>query len=380
MAEPRTTGNSGRNHQNGVLRALRAVNRVLPHNPARSGSNGASPPDLKKKLPVVDCGLYVDGHRVKGRPDYADALREAEKHHNAFVWLGLKEPTEEQMQELAEVFELHPLAVEDAVTAHQRPKLERYGETMFVVLKTARYVEHPELTATSEVVETGDVMLFIGRHFVLTVRHGDACHLSGVRAELDQSDADLLRQGPWAVFHAVCDNIVDRYLEVAEAIEDDIDEIEADVFTPGATDVRRIYNLKREIIEFKRAVVPLARPLDALYSGRIGGVPLEIRRYIRDIADHVRQVTEMQMGFDDLLNSALQADLAQIGVQQNNDMRKISAWVAMAAVPTMIAGIYGMNFDFMPELKWHFGYFAVLLVMAAAVALIYWLLRRSRWL
>jgi magnesium transporter len=361
------------------LRAqVRAVSRVLPRN------GTSKPPDFDdcepKELPVVDCGLYIDGVRQPGTLDYADALQEAERHHNGFVWLGLKEPSAGQMDELAKVFDLHPLAVEDAVVAHQRPKLERYGDTMFLVLKTARYVEHPALTATSEVVETGDVMLFIGRHFVVTVRHGDACHLSGVRAELDDSKPELLKQGPWAVFHAVCDNIVDRYLEVAEAIETDIDEIEADVFSSGATDVRRIYNLKREVIEFKRAVVPLARPLEVLMSGQTGGVPQEIRRYIRDIADHVRQVTEMQLGFDDLLNSALQADLAQIGVQQNNDMRKISSWVAIAAVPTMLAGIYGMNFEHMPELKWTYGYYGILLVMAGACGLIYWLLRRSNWL
>ncbi|WP_425551946.1 magnesium/cobalt transporter CorA [Fodinicola feengrottensis] len=357
---------------------MRAISRVLPR--TNAGHHHGTEPKESAELPIIDCGLYIEGVREPGTVDYREALREAEKHHNSFVWLGLKEPTEAHMDELAEVFGLHPLAVEDAVVAHQRPKLERYGETMFVVLKTARYVEHPALTATSEVVETGDVMLFIGKHFVLTVRHGDACHLSGVRADLDNSHEDLLKQGPWAVFHAVCDNIVDRYVEVAEAIEDDIDEIEADVFSSGATDVRRIYNLKREVIEFKRAVIPLARPLEALHSGQVGGVPLEIRRYIRDIADHVRQVTEMQLGFDDLLNSALQADLAQIGVQQNNDMRKISAWVAIAAVPTMLAGIYGMNFDHMPELRWAYGYPAILLVMAGVCLLLYRMFRRSGWL
>jgi magnesium transporter len=327
----------------------------------------------------VDCGLYVDGVRKAGRVDYHEALKEARRQPNAFVWLGLHEPTSEEFADIAATFELHPLAVEDAVKAFQRPKLERYADMTFVVLKTARYVGHVELTATTEVVETGDVMLFIGPNYVVSVRHGDACKLAGVRAGLE-GDKELLQHGPWAVFHAVTDSIVDVYLDVVGAIEDDIDEVEVAVFGRSSTDVQRIYQLKRELVEFKRAVLPLARPLDQLTSGTVPSVPLEIRRYIRDIADHHSRVTEQVASFDDLLTSILQASLAQVAIQQNNDMRKISAWVAIAAVPTMIAGVYGMNFDYMPETKWVFGYPLIVAVMVGVCVSMYRAFRRSGWL
>jgi len=364
----------------GVARALaapvRAVGRVLPRPMVR---HPLSTDSARQGSAVVDCGLYIDGERRSGRIGYAEAFEEARRHSNGFVWLGLHEPTEEEFADIAATFDLHPLAVEDAVKAFQRPKLERYAEVTFVVLKTARYVGHTELTATTEVVETGDVMLFIGRNYIVSVRHGDACKLGGVRASLDEHK-DLLLHGPWAVFHAITDRIVDVYLEVVEAIEDDIDEVEVGVFSRSSTDVQRVYQLKREIVEFKRAVLPLARPLEALTSGQVPSVPLEIRRYIRDIADHHSRVTEQVASFDDLLTSILQASLAQVGIQQNNDMRKISAWVAIAAVPTMIAGVYGMNFDYMPETKWQFGYPLIVGVMVAACATMYRAFRRSNWL
>ena len=347
--------------------------RAAPPEPAAEAEHPELPPS------VVDCALYVGGVRQPGMLHYREALARARQTGDGFVWLGVHEPTEEEFADIAATFHLHPLAVEDAVKAHQRPKLERYTEMTFVVLKTARYCEHDELTETSEVVETGDVMLFIGAEYVVSVRHGDACQLDRVRAELE-SHAELLAHGPWAVFHAVTDSIVDRYNEVVEAIEDDIDEVEAGVFSREATNVQRIYHLKRELLEFKRAVVPLGRPLEMLLSGQVPSVPLEIQRYIRDVADHVQRVTDSVAGFDDLITSILQADLAQIGLQQNNDMRKISAWVAIAAVPTMIAGIYGMNFDHMPEKHWVLGYPMVMVLMATICGLMYRAFRRSRWL
>jgi magnesium transporter len=349
---------------------------VLTSPPAESGE---APEDHPLPPSVVDCGLYIDGVRQPGTRHYAEAFAEAQRTGDGFVWLGVHEPTAEEFAEIAETFGLHPLAVEDAVKAHQRPKLERYSDMTFVVLKTARYCEHDELTDTSEVVETGDVMLFIGAEYIVSVRHKDACRLTGVRAVLEER-SDLLRHGPWAVFHGITDNIVDRYEEVVQAIEDDIDEVENGVFSRNATDVRRIYHLRRELLEFKRAVVPLGRPLEMLVSGQVPSVPLEIQRYIRDVADHQQRVTDSVAAFDDLLTSILQADLAQIGIQQNNDMRKISSWVAIAAVPTMIAGIYGMNFEHMPELRWRYGYLFVLLLMATVCGALYRAFRRSGWL
>jgi magnesium transporter len=336
---------------------------------------------------IVDCGLYLDGVRQPERMHYAEALARAREHGHGFVWLGLKEPTGAQLAGIAETFGLHELAVEDAVKSGQRPKVERYGEMIFCALRTARYVEHEELTESSEVVETGDMMMFIGEHFIITVRHGDACRLAGVRSQLDRR-GDLLRHGPWSVAYAVYDLVVDVYLDVVASMEDDIDVVEEVVFAPERSDqrrsrsnrIQRVYQLKRELMEFKRAVLPLQRPLSGLVNREVIELPKEIRRYFRDVLDHLNRAAEQVVYFDDLLNSILQARLAQVSVDQNNDMRKIAAWAGIAAVWTAIAGVYGMNFEYMPELGWRFGYPGVMALMLVASALLYRLFRRSGWL
>ncbi len=368
---------NGRGLSRAFTAPVRAVSKVLP----RTGGAVTPPrPPRARHSAIVDCGLYIDGIRQPGQWDYTDALTEARKRDEAFVWVGLHEPDGDEFADLAQTFDLHELAVEDTIKSYQRPKVERYGEITFAAVRTARYVEHAELTETSEVVETGDVMLFIGPHFVITVRHGDACRLAPVRTELE-GKGELLAQGPWAVFHAVVDRIVDLYLDVAAAIEQDIDEMEAGVFGRGGGGrIQRLYQLKRELVEFKRAVVPLSRPLDALVSGRIPGVPSEIRRYIRDVADHLSRTVEQVVTFDDLLNSILQARLAQLSVDMNNDMRKIAAWAAILAVPTAVAGIYGMNFQHMPELSWTYSYPVVLVVILVICIFLYRIFRRSGWL
>jgi magnesium transporter len=328
---------------------------------------------------IVDCGLYVDGERRSGQLGYAEAFEQACRIPNAFVWLALHDPKSDEFADIAATFGLHELAVEDAVMAAQRPKLERYGSVTFVVVKTALYLIHEEVTHATELVQIGDVMVFVGANFVITVRHGFASQLRRVRAQLE-SRPDLLVHGPWAVFHAVTDQIVDTYVEVVDAIEDDIEELEGKVFSRDTTDIQRIYQLKREVVQLKRAVMPLARPLDGLTGGVVTEVPQRIREYIRDIADHHHRVTDQIASYDDLLNSILTARLAQTGVQQNNDMRKISAWVAIGAVPTAAAGIYGMNFDFMPELRWRFGYPVVLVVVMVICGLLYRQFKRTGWL
>ncbi|MGW0435697.1 magnesium/cobalt transporter CorA [Micromonospora sp. NPDC003197] len=344
------------------------------------GSQQQSPTTIPDRSAVVDCALYIDGVRQAGDWDYAEALTRAQQRRDAFVWLGLHQPSLAEMTSIAASYGLHELAVEDAVKAEQRPKLEHFGEVSFLALRTARYVAHGELTENSDVVETGQVMLFIGPHFVISVRHGDACRLTPIRADLE-SKRELLAHGPWAVAYAITDRVVDLYLEVSDRVEDDLDTLETQVFAPHTHGrIQRIYQMKRELVEFKRAVVPLQRPLMTLTAQVNREVPREIRRYFRDVQDHLTRTVEQVNSYDDLLNSILQARLAQVTVEQNNDMRKIAAWAAIAAVWTAIAGIYGMNFDVMPETKWTYGYPVVLALMLGSSLVLYRMFRRNGWL
>ncbi|MFD9331559.1 magnesium/cobalt transporter CorA [Streptomyces sp. NPDC060065] len=330
---------------------------------------------------VVNCVAYQDGARVPGGRDLVDTVERVRKKSDGFVWLGLHEPTDREFAGIADLFDLHPLAVEDAVEAHQRPKLERYGETLFAVFKTVCYVEHKELTATSEVVNTGEIMVFVGPDFVITVRHGRHGSLGPLREELE-SDPQQLSKGPAAVLHAIADHVVDDYVNVTDSVQADIDQVEADVFAENGAraDAGRIYQLKRELLELKRAVVPLARPVQELATRPIRVVDPEIQAYFRDVSDHLLRVTEQVASFDELLNSILQAHLAQVTVAQNEDMRKITAWAAVIAVPTMVCGVYGMNFDNMPELHWRFGYPLVIGVITVACLVLYRGFRRNGWL
>jgi magnesium transporter len=328
---------------------------------------------------LVDCAVYRDGRRLPGRRDYETALDEV-RRHGGFVWIGLHEPTEVELSGIAQRFDLHPLAVEDAIQAHQRPKLERYDEMLFAVLKTVRYVQHHEHAATSEVVETGEVMVFLGRDYVITVRHGHHGDLRALRRRLE-SDPELLNHGPSAVLHAIADRIVDDYLAVTRALQDDIDEVETMVFTAvRRRDVGRVYQLKREVLELKRAVAPLAAPMHLLAERPMRLVDPDIREYFRDVGDHVARVSEQVADFDSLLTSIVQANLAQVTTEQNEDMRKISAWVAILAVPTAVAGIYGMNFRDMPELRSAWGYPMALGAMAVSALVLYVVFKRREWL
>jgi magnesium transporter len=343
-------------------------------NPGQVSFDGQNPSS------VVDCGVYVDGRRLPGDFTPDQALNEACRRDGAFVWLGLHQPQESEMAAIAQVYGLHELAVEDAVKAEQRPKLEQFNDVHFLVLRTARYVPHQELTESSQVVETGQMMIFIGERFVITVRHGDASEMAPVRADLEKQRVALLQQGPWAVAYAVTDRVVDHYLEVADDFEADLDTIEEGVFSRDRiAPIQQVYQLKRELVEFRRAVVPLQRPLASITSSQ-GVVPKEIRRYFRDVQDHLTRTVEQVSSYDDLLNSILQARLAQVTVDQNNDMRKIASWAAIATVWTAFAGIYGMNFDYMPELGWKYGYPALIALLSLVTVALYRALRRNGWL
>lgn len=366
-----------------MIRDLRAAVR-----PAVRRVSHAFTSDEAPSSAVVDCAVYRDGRRLSDRYGLGEALDTVRASGQGFVWIGLHEPTEEEFSGIAARFGLHPLAVEDAVHAHQRPKAERYDDTLFTVFKTIRYVEHAEPAANSEIVGSGEIMVFTGREFVITVRHGGHGSLRALRHRLEDRP-DLLAKGPSAVLHAIADQVVDDYLSVADAVQDDIDEVEMEVFSHGpggtagrrrGTDAGRIYQLKREVLEFKRAVSPLLRPMQQLSERPMRLIDPEIQKYFRDVADHMARVNEHVVAFDDLLNSILQANLAQVTVAQNEDMRKISAWVAIIAVPTMVCGIYGMNFDHMPELHWRYGYPAVLAVTLAVCTAIHRGFRRNGWL
>ncbi|HEX6919012.1 MAG TPA: magnesium/cobalt transporter CorA [Actinomycetes bacterium] len=323
---------------------------------------------------IVDCAVYRRGVRETAGPDIADALAALRTEGDGFIWLGMHEPTFDELTEVADKFKLHPLAVEDAVKAHQRPKVEEYQDSLFIVMKTVRYVEE------TQQIELGDVMLFVGDAFVVTVRHGEGRALSEIRHRLE-NEREILDCGPSAVVYAVCDRIVDDYTDIAFAVEEDIEEVEERVFSPERTNnAGRIYNLKREIIEFRRAVRPLVEPMARLATGQVEEIHERLRPFFRDVADHAVRAAEQVDSFDDLLTSVLNANLAQVAVQQNSDMRRISAWVAILAVPTMIAGVYGMNFNDMPELRWRFGYPMAIGLMAVICTVLYRLFKRSGWL
>ncbi len=329
---------------------------------------------------VVDCAVYVDGHRLPGRWTHDGALAEVRRRDDGFVWIGLHEPDEEQITSIAEVFGLHELAVEDAVHAHQRPKLERYEDMLFMVLKTVCYIGHDQPGTENQIVETGEVMVFVGPDFVITVRHGKHSSLKDVRSRLED-DPEQLALGPAAVLHSIADRVVDTYLDVTEAIEDDIDEMEAQVFTPRSTmDAEQIYVMKREVLELRRAAMPLATPLRKLTEGYSALIPHDVRSYFRDVEDHLVTVVERVAGFNELLTTLVDAALAKITMQQNNDMRKITSYAALITVPTMIAGLYGMNFDYIPGQSQPFGFLSVLIGSVLVCAFLFRQFRRNHWL
>jgi magnesium transporter len=350
---------------------------------------------------IVDSAIYVDGRRV-AEPSSLQELYEATRQHKGLAWIGLYEPTDEEFSSVAKEFGLHPLAVEDAIKAHQRPKLERYGETLFVVLRTARYIDETER------VEFGEIHAFVGPDFVVTVRHGKPSTLDRVRQRLE-STPELLRRGPEAILYAIMDQVVDDYTPVVAGLENDIDEIETEVFGGNAGVSRRIYELSREVIEFQRTVKPLPAMLSALIAGfEKYGVDSELQRYLRDVQDHAIRTSEQVAGFRELLNNILSVNLTLVGLQQNEEVKvltesaieqneevkaltevsieqndqvkRISAWAAILFAPTLVGTIYGMNFEYMPELHWRLGYpFALMLMLAISVSL-YVVFKRRGWL
>ncbi|WKD57697.1 Magnesium transport protein CorA [Corynebacterium capitovis DSM 44611] len=324
------------------------------------------------------CRVFVDGKRLPGDARINHALQITEQHDNAFVWLSLREPTQQQMMRIAEIFDLHDLIVDDVVDAHQRPKVERYDDQLFMVVRSVYYRDDEEVDDAREIISTGEVQIVVGPTFAITIRHN--APLPDLTAELEE-DEELAILGPPAVAWKVSDYVVDNYLRVTQLLGADVDELENEVFTPRrAINIDKIYMYKREILEMRHAIDPLA---PALRNGLTNNKDLlrkSLRSYFRDVQDNATIVSDSVSGYDERLSSLLDASVAKVSMQQNSDMRTISAVVGMAAAPTMLAGIYGMNFTYMPELSWKWGYPVVLAAMVAVMALMYWWFRRNNWL
>ncbi|HVU71520.1 MAG TPA: magnesium and cobalt transport protein CorA [Mycobacteriales bacterium] len=366
-------------HRAGTLTRVTGIARRGTR-PRRTRTRDRAVDEPQRTSPlVVDCGVYEGGRRLAGRLDPAAALQQARAKPGRFVWLGLFEPTDAELTEIAAIYGLHPLAVEDAVNAHQRPKVDEYDDMVFAVLKSIRYVEHDKITDKTEVVETGEVEVFLGADFVVTVRHGAACPLDGVRNRLEH-DRDLLALGPAAVLYAVADHVVDDYEVVVDEVHGDLDEVEARVFgSRRGEDSQNVYQLKRELLEFKRAVVPLIRPIAQMVSGEFELIPEQIEDYLRDVEDHLLRVVEQLGGADELLSSILNANLTQLALQQNDDMRKMTAWAGIIAVPTAITGFYGQNIPY-PGFGAHHGFYVSTGLIVGGMGYLYWLFKKKKWL
>lgn len=322
---------------------------------------------------IVDIALYEQGRRVEAGQDISDLVARA-RTNNGFVWIGLAEPDQAEFDLVVGELNFHPLAVEDAINANQRPKIEDYEGLTFFVLKTVFFDQ------SQQEITTGELMCFIDRNFIVIVRHGAGHPLATVRHDLE-AKPELMQLGPFAVLHAVADRVIDGYLAIAQSLEQEVVSVENKVFNgKRQTFSQEIYFLKREIIEFKHAIEPLILPISRLVSGISAEVPEEIKPFFRDTSDHLLQACEQATGLDSLITSVLQADLAHIQVQQNIDVRRISAWVALASGPTMLAGIYGMNFHHMPELSTRYGYYVVLGVMLGLTGFLYRQFKKADWL
>lgn len=322
---------------------------------------------------IVDYALYQNGYRY-GAPSNLGELISKARTDGGFVWLGLAEPTEAEFEKIAKDFQIHPLAVEDAISAHQRPKFEEFPNVQAMVLKTAFYEEKGSL------ISTGEILCFIGSYFIVVVRHGSGAPLVHTRQQLE-ANPEQLAKGPYAVLHAILDHVIDCYIDISVELENDVTQAEQKVFGEARVSAsQEIYLLKREVIEFRHAIDPLLAPLQQIASIGARNIPSELTPFFRDTLDHLARASDAAAGLDSLLSSALQAEIAQVQLQQNEDMRKITSYVALASVPTMVAGIYGMNFDTMPELRWQYGYPAVIGSLLLITAFLYRKFKKSGWL
>ncbi|GLF97949.1 magnesium and cobalt transport protein CorA [Streptomyces yaizuensis] len=359
-----------------------------PPGPPTPAAPGADCPVPQDRASVVEAVVYRDGHRVAEPDSLAETYRRLRAYPDGMAWIGLHRPTAEELLSLAAEFDLHELAVEDALEAHQRPKLERYGDTLFVVLRAARYLD------AQEEVDFGELHVFLGKDFLITVRHSAAPDLSAVRRRMEETP-ELLALGPEAVLYAILDAVVDGYAPVVAGVQNDIDEIETEVFGGDPAVSRRIYELAREMVEFQRATSPLLGMLQGLMAGFTKyGIDEELQSHLRDVADHVTHTSERVDGFRQALADILTVNatlvtqqqnaemraLAEAGFEQNEEIKKISSWAAILFAPTLVGTVYGMNFDHMPELHWVGGYPFAIALMAVVCTSLYVVFKRRDWL
>jgi magnesium transporter len=323
--------------------------------------------------PVIDCAAYCAGARVADLG--IEQIRGALSRDDQFVWLGLYEPEQDVLRKVQQQFGLHDLAVEDAYNAHQRPKLELYEDSLFIVLRTVH------MSASSHQLEFGETHVFLGHNYLVTVRHGSLRSHIGVRQRCE-STPHLLAKGPGYVLYALMDFVVDQYLPVVQQIEEEVEDLEDVIFGMADTGdaTSRIYQLKRDLLSLRRAVTPLVEVCNRLMRFDLPHIPEDTRVYFRDVYDHIVRLNETIDAQRELLTTALEAHLSLMSHAQNEHMKRITAWAAMIAVPTMIAGIYGMNFKHMPELQWSYGYYVSIVIMAAACVGLYVGFKRSGWL
>jgi magnesium transporter len=377
LTPPRRWSYSGR-----IVAEIRPSLSLWGRQPGTGGRNGGGRAESGKRnesvaaarAMIVDCAYYRDRARQNEEPLTIERARELIGTGMGFVWLGLKDPSSEEVESATRAFDVPGLAIEDSEEFHQRPKLDEHGDHFFGVVKTAWYEE------AKEEVHFGEIHVFLGPGYVITVRHGEAANLGPARRHLEQDHADLLDVGGAAVVWSILDQVVDGYDPVIAGIDDDIEEVEQAVFESGAESTERVYFLKREVIEFHRAVAPLIPPLEAIERGAFPQMPEELRRFFREVGGRVRRIDEQINSQRELLTSILEANLSLISVRQNQVVQAISAWAAIIAVPTFFASIWGMNFDHMPELGLRFGYPLALLVMLSATLLLYRFFKRIQWL
>ncbi|OFN76319.1 MULTISPECIES: magnesium/cobalt transporter CorA [unclassified Corynebacterium] len=351
-----------------------------PFKPRKKNTSDNSSPSFSVPVEraIEHCRVFIDGEALPGEFTPHSALQAVEEYGRGFVWVGLYEPLESQMTKVAAEFRIHELIVEDVVQAHQRPKLERYDDQLFVVARSVNYRDHDEVADKRQIISTGEIQMIIGDTFIITVRH--SAKLPNL-AYVIQDEQDLVEQGPISLAWKILDMMVDRYSEICRLIAIEVDELEEEIFTPNSLpNIDRIYMFKREILEMKHAIVPLSPALRAMVADHKDLIPKTIRSYIRDVNDHQLVVQDHVAGFDERLTSLIDASVAKISMQQNSDMRTISAVVGMWAAPTLVAGIYGMNFDVMPELHFPWGYYGAIGLMILVVAGMWWWFRRNNWL